>query len=384
MHAGTEAGRGRIKYFLLVALSCLVAGYATLLLTNSQFLQALLRGSAAGAALGDFGSFYASGRAAREGMDPYDVYEFTMDATLGKGHGAAINLNAPFSVALFELLAPLDPHPARVGWYFASILAYGVTVGLLLRAYPGARGGPLQIVWPFALAGFWETIDLGQVYAFLALLSVLAWLAFSRQAIGAGILIGAVVAFKPNFVVWPIFLLLAGHVRPAAAAIVSTVVFGLLPIALYGPQIYSQWFAALALESVNPQVANASLPGLAVRVGAPQWLGIAAGGLSLLLLTRILLTRRPAPRATSGVALVGLLLASPIAWVGYSLFLLPAFMRLLPGASLALAAALLCIPRLPLQEWADASIIVRLTLGSAYTVAWLLLAFASVKAARSD
>jgi hypothetical protein len=40
---------------------------------------------------------------------------------------------------------------------------------------------------------------------------------------------------------------------------------------------------------------------------------------------------------------------------------------------LVVACALLCIPRLVLEDWASISELVRFTVGGAYTLAWLIL-----------
>ena len=158
---------------------CLLAAYTSILFIASPFTERLLGTGTDPLPLGDFGSFYASGLAASQGRDPFDVYPLTMDASLGRGHGAAVNLNAPFSVVLFQVMTVFDPESARLGWFVATLAACGLMVVLLVRANPTNRG-PLHFIWPFAMAGFWETINLGQVYAFLALLTTGAWLLLER------------------------------------------------------------------------------------------------------------------------------------------------------------------------------------------------------------
>jgi hypothetical protein len=367
------ARRGALaRRWLALAVACLLATYVTILLVNSPFTFSLVDHSTAGVPLGDFGSFFASGRAAAQGLNPFDVYPLTMDAELGRGHGAAVNLNAPLSVPLFQMMAGLDPAVARVGWFVATVAAYATMVGLFLHAYP-ARRGPLQVTWPFAMAGFWETINLGQVYVFLALISTAAWLMLGRRPVVAGALIGFIVAFKPNFVVWPLLLLLTHQRRTAISALASATLFCLLPVLLYGPNVYAQWLEAIGLEQVNAQVANASVGGLLARIGAPPWLWFEVSAMGLVGLAAWAWRQRPSARNTSGMALVGLLLCSPLAWVGYSVFLLPLFASRRGFVPVGLSAALLCIPRLLLQEWADGSPLLRVTVGSAYTVAWMLL-----------
>lgn len=366
----STAGLRGLGGALRVGLACLLAGYATLLFVYSPFTRALVNGSADGVPLGDFGSFFASGQAASQGLDPFGVYPLTMGASSG---AAAANLNAPLSVVVFQALTPFDPATAREAWFVATLLAFVATLGLLLRAYPTSRG-LLQVAWPFAAAAFWETIDLGQVYAFLALISTVAWLLLGRQRpVLAGVAIGFVVAFKPNFVVWPILLWLSGARRAAAASLAAATGFGLVPLALYGPRVYAEWFAAVRADAINPQVANASLAGLLTRLGAPPTVALAAAGIGLLALALWIWRRRPPAATTSALGLLGALLCSPLAWVGYGLFLLPIARGARTSWWLALGVALACLPRRPLQEWSDASALVRFTLGSAYTVAWAVL-----------
>jgi hypothetical protein len=364
---------GRLGRWARVATACVLAGYATVLLVNSPFTLSLLSWSLDYVPLADFGSFYASAQAGGRGLDPFDVYPLTMGAHLGRGTGAAVNLNAPLSVLLFQPLTLFDPRAARLGWFVATMVAYAATVGLLAARYPLSRD-PLRLSWPFALAGFWETVNLGQVYVFLALLSTLAWLMLRRTPIAAGALIGLIAAFKPNFLIWPIVLLLGGHRRVGLAGLAASAIFGLLPALVYGARIYAQWLSAIRLEQVNPQTANASIDGLLARVGAPQWLALAAGAATLIAVSVWAWRRGGSVWQTSGGALVGLLLGSPVAWVGYTVFLLPVFALTRQTLAIVVAAALLCIPRLALQS-ADTASWVGLTIGSSYSVAWLLLAY---------
>jgi hypothetical protein len=350
-----------------------VGGYAAAILVYNPLSLSLFGGSADAVPLADFGSFYASGQAAERGLDPYDVYPLTLDAGLGREGGAAVNLNAPISLPLFQALTLLDPVSARRGWFVVTLVAFGATLVLLMWAYPSFRG-PLVVAWGLLLTGFVETLLLGQVYALLALVSTAAWLLLRRQRwVAAGGLIGFVVAFKPNFLVWPVLLFVAGHRRAGVAAVVAAVAFALVPVLVYGPVVYAQWLAALRLEAANAAVANASLLGWLTREGAPTVAGIVAGGALLVGLAVWAWRCRPSVTATSGAALAGLLLASPLAWVGYTLFLLPIVARSRLTPLLVIACGLLCIPRLVLEGWADGSALVRVTVGAAYSVAWLIL-----------
>jgi hypothetical protein len=359
-----EGGRNTRRW-LTTVLACLIAGYAAAILVDNPLTLSLFGGLQESVPLADFGSFIASGQAAASGLNPYGVYPLTS--------GAAINLNAPASLPLFQAVSWLDPVTGRRVWFVATLVAYASILGLLMAAYPGFRG-PLVIAWGLLLTAFVETLLLGQVYAFLALASTLTWLLLRRRHwLAAGGLMGFLVAFKPNFVVWPLLLLVGGYPFVAAVAAVAAAAFALVPAWLYGPGVYLDWFSAVRIDQANGGVANGSLPGLLTREGAPGLLGVVAGGL---LLVGLAVWARRAKRsvvAISGAALAGLLLASPLAWVGYTLFLLPIVARTRMTLVLAVACALLCIPRLVLEGWAAASPALAVTVGAAYSVAWLIL-----------
>jgi hypothetical protein len=368
--------------WLPTAVACLLAAYTSILLLASPFTQTVFGRGSGPLPLGDFGSFYASGQAAGQGLDPFDVYPLTMDANLGRGQGAAVNLNAPFSVVLFQLMAIFDPQSARLGWFVATLAACAVMVVVLLRTNPITRR-PLQFIWPFAMAGFWETINLGQIYGLLALLTTGAWLLLERRPLMAGVLLGAVIAVKPNFAVWPLLLALVVWRRAALAALLSAAVFGCIPMVMYGPGVYGQWLSALRLEGPNSQVSNAALSGLMTRFGAPQ-LALPIAALGLAALGWWVWTRRPNATDTNAIAVLGLLLCSPLAWVGYTMFLLPVFLGRRWSPSLALAAALLWLPRLPLQQLVDATPVLESTVGSVYSVAWILALWSVVAGIRRE
>ena len=373
----------RTRRVSTTVLAVLLTAYASALLILNLLTVGLLQGPPEAVPLGDLGSFYASGQAAAHGLDPYDVYPLTLDAVRGRGNGAAINLNAPISVPLFELMTAVDAVSARGWWLIASLGAYAAMLALLLRTTPGFRG-PLQIAWALALTPLFETLLLGQVYALLSLLATIAWLLIGKHPKIAGGLIGFLVAFKPNFVVWPILLALGRQRAAAVASLASAAFFGVLPIALYGPRVYVQWLDGIRLEQVNPQVANASVPGMLVRLGASQLLAAVAAGLLLIGLGAYVWRRRPSAAHTSDVAVVGSLLASPLGWVGYSLFMLPLFARMRATPPIVVAAGVLCIPRLLLQGWTDSSPLLKATLGSVFTLAWIVVlayAIAGVKTA---
>lgn len=342
-------------------------------LLSLALLAAILNGLVAalpGPALMDFGSFVASGQAADQGLDPYGIYPLTFRVDLPGFESWNPNLNPPPSLPLFQALAGLDPGAGFRLWWGVSLLCYCAAIWLLARRY---GGGAVPVLWAFALAGLWDTLVLGQIYLALVLAAVGAWLLLDRgRPIAAGLLIGLVVAMKPNFAVWPVLLLLAGHGRPAAAAALSATLAALLPVLIYGPKVYGQWVDLVMRDSSRAIfLTNASLSGIAHRLGMPM-LGL---GVSLGLLAALAMwvrRRRLPPLPASALALVAAVLASPIAWVHYTLFLLPIFFASRLSPPLALSAALLIVPVPAVLHLLDAPGWQQASIGSVYGWATVL------------
>jgi Glycosyltransferase family 87 len=323
----------------------------------------------------DYGSFIASGRAASEGLDPYGIYPLTFRVSIPGFESWNPNLNPPSSLPLFELLGRLSPHEGFRMWWSLSALCYAAAVGLLVRHHGKGRGLVLAL-WPFALAGFWDTLVLGQIYLPLVLAAVGAWILLDRgHGLAAGILIGVVVAAKPNFLVWPVLLFLAGHFRAPVAAGVTAGVLSLVPVLLYGPQVYMQWIdLVLSDEGRAVFLTNASLPGLLQRAGLT---GLdKAAALAVLAAAALWAWRaRPQVLRASAIGLIGAILASPIAWVHYTLFLLPVFFFRPMKPALLVSAALLVVPVPMVLGYLDAPAWQQATLGSIYGWAVVLCLF---------
>jgi hypothetical protein len=198
--------------------------------------------------LWDFGSFVASARAAREGLNPYGVYPLTMHVVLPGFDAYNPNLNPPISALLFRAFDVADPQASLRVWWAISVACYVLTVLLLVARY-GARRAVLIGLPALALAGFSDTLFLGQIYLPLVLAAVGAWLLLERgQGAFAGLLIGLVVAMKPNFLVWPVLLLLSRHYRPAFVALGVAALVSAVPLLAMGPEVYRQWVELLASD----------------------------------------------------------------------------------------------------------------------------------------
>ena len=332
----------------------------------------------------DFGSFVASARAAREGLNPYGVYPLTLHVILPGFESWNPNLNPPISALLFRAFDLADPQVAFRIWWVVSVLFYAATVLLLLRRAP--NGSKLVLaLWAFALAGFWDTLVLGQIYLPLVLAATGAWLLLERgEERWAGILIGVVIAMKPNFLVWPGLMFLSGHRRPAVIAVATAAAISAVPLLWFGPEVYRQWIELILSDRGRATfLTNASLFGLAERAGAPV-LGLIASLVLLAASALWALWRRPGALRVSALALVTSLLASPLAWIHYTLFLLPALFHHWRSPAARIAGALLIVPVPIILGQMGGPAWVQATVGSLYGWALVLFLIVLIRAEARD
>jgi hypothetical protein len=322
--------------------------------------------------LWDFGSFVASGRAAGEGLNPYGIYPLTLRVELPGFESWNPNLNPPISALLFQAFDVGDPYVTYQVWRWISLAVYAAAI-LLLVGGVGNRVEALVIaIWAFALAGFWDTLFLGQIYLPLVLAGVAAWLLLERGAgIWAGFLIGIVVGMKPNFLVWPVLLLLSGQHRSALAAFVTAGAISLIPLMIYGPDVYRQWFELVAADRGRALfLTNGSFAGLAARAGVPSF-GLVLGFLLLVGLAAWAWWRRPDVLTVSAMALLASILASPLGWIHYTLFLLPVIVMHWNRLPMRIIALLLIVPVPFIIDQLGKPAWIQLTIGSVY--GWALV-----------
>ena len=309
----------------------------------------------------DFGSFYASGLKANRGENPYDPnseYIFDINFSRVGAGGKMMNLNPPISVVLFRFLPQFDPNQTLIIWQVTSAILYAGIVFTLARRYQ-QNITSAKLIWVFTLAGFWHTLVLGQIYIVLLLFTVLGWMYLQeKQFVAAGIAIGLVTAIKPNFIIWPIFLLISGYYVTFLTAAASGLLVSLVPLLFYGKQIYSQWLEA---SELHPETiimpGNNSILGLTTRFGDIP-LGIIVSimvVLALLILSKMKSTSMEHSEYVSGLGIIASLLASPISWTGYTIILLPIYFSLKKWTfPVIISAAILAIPfQIVLQLFQD-------------------------------
>ncbi|MDQ3006209.1 MAG: DUF2029 domain-containing protein [Chloroflexota bacterium] len=275
----------------------------------------------------DFGSFISAGKAAQEGKNPYttdsplvfQVESQNTDQTL-----SSPNLNPPVSIIFFRPLADIDPSKAVSAWRVISAVMFVAGVFILARSYPKFTN-PIRILWAFNLAGFWNTIALGQIYAPVFLLAIGVWI-FTEKGYSklAGIMLGIIIAIKPNFIFWLLLLGFAGQITTIFSAAATVLLLSLWPVALFGPQIYQQWLTALSnYPSIGLLIAgNSSLQSLSARFGSAIpgiVMSVFLFGVSLYLARR----NKYSPTKINTLGIAGSLLISPFSWAGYTILTLP-------------------------------------------------------------
>ena len=290
-----------------------------------------------------FGSLWTSGWAATHGLNPYASSATTWVFRRSGLQIADLNLNPPLLLPLFQVFAFFDIVLGARCLVAVSTITFVVTVASLLRNAP-TRVTRIQILWLFLAPAFFDTLALGQIYSLLFGLSSIAWLCLMRGRVtAAGFAIGSLVAMKPTFLIWPVYLFLAGHRRVAVLAIATAAGLTILSVAVYGPGVAMEWLAALAADHHGIIPTDASLQGYWLRLDLPR-LGSAMAVALVLGCGARVRQQRPHALDASGLAIAVAILAAPLSWFHYTLFLIPALLTRPWGRTLQAAALLLCIP----------------------------------------
>lgn len=283
----------------------------------------------------DFGSFYAAGEFASEGKDPYSTNSpliFRVEFPGINHFGLAPNLNPPISIIIFEQIISSPLQNAVIAWRIVSIILYIVLAIFIQRSNLNNQKNPngiQRLMWILALAGFWHCIQLGQIYIPMLVVTLLAWvwLKQGRDILG-GIAIGFLIAIKPNFIVWAIILLAARNWKSFLTAGITSFGISLIPLFLYGTEIYTQWLEASAQFAPALLIfpGNNSFQGLTARFGFPE-IGVALGISLLIGILFFIFIKKIPQTAVHGIGIISSLLLSPIAWTGYTLLTIPIFLE---------------------------------------------------------
>jgi hypothetical protein len=321
-----------------VAIVLLLAGGALLFVTN------LYCAFQHGEAMGDYGSFFASGRAANRGANPFGVYPGTYSFELQGRRVFAPNLNPPILVYPLSWLARLPSRDVLTAWSVVSLLLAGACMVALYARGPKGAAGVRLAVWGCSLAALWQSVHFGQIYPLLLALTVVTWIMLlDGDSWMAGLPLGLLVAIKPNFVLWPLLLLFWPSRRAGASAVAVAALLSAIPLLISGAIVYREWLQSVrGHTNLIPSLGNSSLYAVAVRLQVP-WIGLVASALIVAVTLAAVTYLRPSVQLVSTLGILVALLIGPISWLGYTLLLLPAlWTRWSP--EVCVAASLLVVP----------------------------------------
>lgn len=125
-------------------------------------------------------------------------------------------------------------------------------------------------------------------------------------------MIGLLAAVKPNFLVWSVLMLFSSSWMVAVVAFMSFALFSILPLLAFGSTVYLQWLDVLMVNKAAPLATNMSLYGFASRLELPG-LGLVIAALLLIVIVLLVYLRRPTALDVSGLGIVVILFALPLA-----------------------------------------------------------------------
>lgn len=252
-----------------------------------------------------FGSFWEAGK-------HLDYQAHPLVWRTGEGF-LELNLNPPTLFPLFQLFALFDPQAGQIVWMIVSAALWLAVVWLLHKQATRA-----QIFWLLTLPTVYACLALGQIYILLfALGAAIWWCLKNDRALLASVLIGVLVALKPNFAVWGIVAFAAGHYRHALTAGAVALALFVLAAVLYGPSIYSEWLHAAALDQHGLHPHNVSLWAFFTRLGLNVSPYVVAAVAVAVIAWAVRF--RPSLYDLTPVAVLVAILCSPLAWLDYVL-----------------------------------------------------------------
>ncbi len=274
----------------------------------------------------DFGSFYSSGAAFLRHDNPYSyeldnifVVEFDGQEVISP------NLNPPSSLYLILLFTLFPLYLSVKIWRILSIIIYILCLFLLKINFQISK---TKLLWGFCLAGFWHTVELGQIYVVLLLFITLAWIFIKNEKqILAGVFIGLLLVIKPNFAIWVLILVFSNNKKIFLSAVSTAILVSFLTLIISGPEIYFQWIHSTSQYSGYFIPGNSSIFGLTSRLGS-----YSAGYIPALILLAsgvfVIYKYKPSNHLIHIIGLTLSILCSPIAWPGYTILLLPAMLTI--------------------------------------------------------
>lgn len=204
----------------------------------------------------DFRIFYASSLLLRQGRDPYHDL-----AVLGVGP----NTNTPSVLVALEPLTLLPFFTAAALWLGLGLAALWMVVRALAPdVVPTTRRVLLLIV--LATQACALTIRQGQIVFFIMALFTYAWLADrDGRSLKSGIALGVLMALKPFYGLFAIYMLWRRDWRAVAGIIAGGLACAAVLLFDFQPAIVRSWIESLAAINWQAHLTNVSIRGLAAR-----------------------------------------------------------------------------------------------------------------------
>ncbi|WP_119066329.1 glycosyltransferase family 87 protein [Rubrobacter indicoceani] len=297
----------------------------------------------------DFNTFWRSADAYRYGRDLYST-------------GARlVNLNPPLWTILISPLAFLDPIVAyRIFTQLTLVTVVGYVVWLTRRLNITGGWAATATAMVLVSSPVLGTLALGQIYAFLTLGLVAAWLLERRGlTVASGLVLGVTIALKPSLlplVLWPLLRGRWKHLLSTLGGGAGATLFAAL-VAGFGATF--EWLRLLSDSPLNTYWDNASLPSAAARLFTENqfatnltelpFLVKVAYGLGVVAVVLSAWLSRRDPELGFWAIVAASLIVAPIAWHNYLMLLVPGVFLLLHRKRYAAAFFLLALQIIPPQ-----------------------------------
>jgi hypothetical protein len=322
----------------------------------------------------DFGSFYDSSLAFKNGLNPYSDKLPNIYTPLFEGNPIpSPNLNPPPFFLLSPVFLIADIYTSYRIWQTVSMFMFIISITIWFKINGKNKIPIWTILISLSFAGIWTTLKNGQIYFFLLLsLTFAIYFIKTDSSILAGFCIGLICALKPNFTIIILGFLITKRILLFSYSTFFTLLLYLIPLVFWGITPYHQWLEATQNFTGYAVTGNGSIIGLFSRAHMTEWgifvsVLIMIAGLLLLRYIRIndidLLT----------ICVLLSLICSPITWTGYTVFLIPFFILSTWRIHHWISGILLTIPISVTFASANQSLISLYTIGWVYGFALIIL-----------
>jgi hypothetical protein len=289
----------------------------------------------------DFSSFYAAGRLAAQGANPYDarVLHGMQQALFGAGTPYYAFAYPPIFLLLACPLAQLSYPLSLALWQLCTFALYLGAMTLLKRRFLPAVPDRLFILCVAGFTAVFVNVSHGQNGFLTAALFAAALAFLDKRPWLAGVCFG-LAAFKPQFgLLVPFVLAAAGHWRSFLAAAVTVILLAAASTLLFGAQIWPAFFAGAG--QARQLILDSNGVGYDKLVSVFAWLRLwqvpvsfAYAGQAiaavLVVAMNVRLWRKGDPRLQGAALCIGALLVTPFA-LDYDLMIVAPAILLLAG-----------------------------------------------------